>query len=151
MLKSMPRKAHKTLLFGDIMRNFFAREGCYYLDLWPFSYPFLMVVSPSIASQATHTCTPIACERPAKLEAFFKPLAGGPNLFDLPEKDWKPWRTIFNKGFSSDNLHSFVPGMVEETQKYRATLTKLVESGELFHLDSVTLRFTIDFIGRTVL
>ena len=147
MFPPMPRKAHKILLFGDILRTVFAQEGCCYLDLWPFSYPLLLVVSPSLASQATQNCSLVACERPAKLKSFFKPLAGGPNLFDLPEKDWKPWRTIFNKGFNSDNLKSFVPGMVEETRKYRATLTKFAESGELFQLDSVTLRFTIDFIG----
>ena len=151
MLKAMPKKAHKTLMFSDVVRNFFPRDGCCYLDLWPFSYPFLMVMEPGIAMQATQTAAPIACERPPKLNDFFKPLAGGPNLFDLAGKDWKPWRTTFNKGFSSDNLSSFVPGMVEETVKYRDTLMSLAQSGKLFQLDSVTLRFTIDFIGRTVL
>lgn len=151
MLKNMPKTAHKTLMFSDIVRNFFPQKGCCYLDLWPFSYPFLMVMSPSLATQATQTSAPIACERPPRLDDFFKPLAGGPNLFDLPEKDWKSWRAIFNKGFSPDTLTSFVPGMVDETKKYRKTLMRFAQSGELFQLDSVTLRFTIDFIGRTVL
>ncbi|KAI4273520.1 MAG: hypothetical protein LQ337_004571 [Flavoplaca oasis] len=107
-------------------------------------------MSPTLATQATQT-SDIACERPPRLDEFFKPLAGGPNLFDLPENEWKAWRLVFNKGFSLDNLASFVPGMVEETLQYRHTLKRYAKSGELVRLDFVTLRFTIDFIGRTVL
>lgn len=110
-----------------------------------------MIMSPTLATQATQTATEIACERPPRLDQFFKPLAGGLNLFDLPEKRWKSWRLVFTKGFSADNLASFVPGMVEETLQYRQTLKKYAQSGELVRLDLVTLRFTIDFIGRTVL
>lgn len=109
-----------------------------------------MIMSPTLATQATQT-SDIACERPPRLDEFFKPLAGGPNLFDLPENEWKAWRLVFNKGFSLDNLASFVPGMVEETLQYRHTLKRYAKSGELVRLDFVTLRFTIDFIGRTVL
>ncbi|KAI4220038.1 MAG: hypothetical protein L6R36_007908 [Xanthoria steineri] len=104
-----------------------------------------MIMSPTLATQATQTATEIACERPPRLDQFFT------NLFDLPEKRWKSWRQVFNKGFSADNLASFVPGMVEETLQYRQTLKKYAQSGELVRLDLVTLRFTIDFIGRTVL
>jgi cytochrome P450 len=147
----IPKKAHKTLMFSEIVRRYFPNEGCCYLDLWPFSYPFLMVMNPELATQATQTSPRTACERPLRLDDFFKPLAGGPNLFDLPEKDWKPWRTIFNKGFSENNVSALVPGMVEEAVEYRNTLAKLAGKGELVQLDPITLRFTIDFIGRTTL
>ena len=110
-----------------------------------------MIMSPDLAIQATQTSPEIASERPTRLDQFFRPLAGGPNLFDLPEKKWKPWRAVFNKGFSADHLSSLIPGMVEEALKYRDTLKKLALKGDLFQLDPITLRFTMDFIGRTVL
>lgn len=110
-----------------------------------------MVMSPNLANQATQTAAAIACERPPRLDKFFKPLVGGPNLFDLPEKAWRPWRAIFNKAFSSDKLFSIVPSMVEETLKYRDTLMCFAQEERLLQLDLITLRFTIDFIGRTVL
>jgi cytochrome P450 len=151
MYKKIPKAAHKTLMFSDIVRDYFPEQGCCYLDLWPFSYPFLMVMSPTLATQATQTSKGTACQRPPRLDDFFKPLAGGPNLFDLPERDWKPWRTVFNKAFSSDSLSSLIPGMIEETFTYLEVLRKYAATGELVQLDKVTLRFTIDFIGRSTL
>ena len=113
-------------MFTEILRGSFSKEGCCYLDLCPFSDPFLMIMSPTLATQATQTATEIACERPPRLDRFFKPLAGGPNLFDLPEKRWKSWRLVFTKGFGADNLASFVPGMIEETlQQHRQTLEEV--------------------------
>ena len=85
------------------------------------------------------------------LRRFFKPIAGGPNLFDLPEKEWKPWRAIFSKGFGSDYILSLVPGMVKETSIYCETLRSLARKGDMFFLDPTTLRLTLDLVGRTVL
>ena len=138
-------------MFSDIIRDYFPEQGCCYIDLWPFSYPFLMVMSPHLATQATQTSLQIASQRPPRLDNFFKPLAGGPNLFDMPEKEWRPWRAVFNKAFSADSLSSFIPSMVEETFKYRDGLLRCAKSGELVQLDILTLRFTIDFIGRITL
>lgn len=90
-------------------------------------------------------------ERPELLPRFFKPICGGPSLFDLREKDWKPWRAIFSKGFSTDYILSLVPGMVDETVVYCNMLQNLAIQQELFCLDLKTLRYTIDVIGKTIL
>ena len=149
--KTMPPNGHKTLMFGDVIRKWFTKQGCCYLDLWPVSYPFLMIMSPDLATQATQTIPQIAFERPPRLDEFFKPIAGGPNLFDMPEKKWKHWRAVFNKGFSTEVLSSLIPGMIEATETYCDILRDLASKGELFQLDPVTLRFTLDFIGKTVM
>ena len=151
MLDALPKGAHYQYAFGDIARKYFADEGVFYLDLWPVSGLFLTVVSPQVAIQATQTNPNISSERPSLLRRFFKPIAGGPNLFDLPEKEWKPWRTIFNKGFSADHVLTLVPGMVEETLLYQETLRGLARRQEMFFLDPITLRFTMDLVGRTIL
>lgn len=110
----------------------------------------LVVISPNTATQATQTNVNLSMERPVFLRRFFKPIAGGPNLFDLPEREWKPWRAVFNKGFSADYSVSLVPGMVEETEWYKERLRMLAKEGRIFSLDDVTLRYAMDLIGRTI-
>jgi hypothetical protein len=46
---------------------------------------------------------------------------------------------------------SLVPGIVEESLTYAETLRGLAEKGEMFFLELVTLRFTIDMIGKNVM
>lgn len=150
MMDALPQGAHYELAFGDIFRQYFAKEGVFYLDLWPMSGLFLAVVSPNVATQAAQTSS-ISCERPPLLKRFFNPIAGGPNLFDLTENEWKPWRAVFNKGFSSDHSLSLVPGMTKITSTYCDTLRKLAQKEEMVYLDPTTLRFTMDMIGKTIL
>lgn len=47
----------------------------------------LIVTSPTVASQLAQTNTNLCFDRAAMLQRFFKPIAGGPNLFDMPEKE----------------------------------------------------------------
>lgn len=72
-------------------------------------------------------------------------------MFDMRERDWKPWRAVFSGAFSAQNVASLVPGMVDETLIYVETLSRLVEERRMFCLDLITLRFTFDVIGKTIL
>ena len=150
MLDKLPKDAHYQNAFGDVAREHFCKEGAYYPDPWPVSGLFLVVVSPHVATQI-HANPAISMRRPKLLPRFFRPICGGPSMFDLPEEKWKPWRAIFSKGFSSDHVLSLVPGMVDETLVYCDTLRSLARQGDMFFLDTTTLRFTIDVIGKTIL
>ena len=90
-------------------------------------------------------------QRPPLLPRFFKPIAGGPNMFDMREHEWRPWRAKFNRAFSADHVLSLVPDMIDETLVYSETLQKYSEEDKMFSLDLTTLRFTIDVIGKTIL
>lgn len=68
------------------------------------------MISPTAAIEAAQTSA-VSCERPRLLERFLKSITGGPNLFDLVEKEWRPWRAIFNKGFGTEQNDSLVPDM----------------------------------------
>ncbi len=103
------------------------------------------------AVQTMQTNASISMSKPLLLPKLFKPIAGGPNLFDLPENEWRPWRAIFAKGFNAEHALSLVPGMVEETLIFRETLRDLAQKGDMFLLDFKTLRFTMDLIGKTIL
>jgi len=147
----LPYGAHYQYMLGEVAREHFLEEGAFYMDLWPISGLFLTVTSPKIGIQATQTNQNLCSRRPALVRRFFKPIAGGSNLFDLPEKEWKPWRAVFNKGFNNDHILSLVPGILKETRVYCRTLRSLALKGNMFYLDTTTLRFTIDIIGWTLL
>ncbi|KAF1957230.1 sterigmatocystin biosynthesis P450 monooxygenase StcS [Byssothecium circinans] len=151
VLDRLPKDAHYEYAFATIAREEFSENGAFYLDLWPMSGLFLAVVSPQIATQITQGNPPLTNDRPKLLRRFMKPFTGGLTIFDLDEAEWKPWRTVFNKGFHSDRLMSLVPGMVEETMVYVESLKALADKAEMCFLDPITLRYTIDVIGKTVL
>lgn len=136
---------------GAIAREEFPGTGGFYIDLWPMSGLLYVVFSPQIGVQITQTNAALHSERPKLLERFFKPITGGPNIFDLPEKEWKPWRLAFNKGFQNNTIMSLVPGMLDQIKVYAEILRGFAEKGEMFCLDPVTLRFTIDMIGKNIM
>jgi cytochrome P450 len=146
-----PKDAHYQYAFGEIGRDHFIEPGAYYIDLWPMTGMTLIIISPEVGTQVTQTNPRLNCERPKLMPRFFAPITGGRTMFDLPEAAWKPWRAIFTKGFHSDHINSLVPGIVQEVQIYADVLGRLAEKGEVFCLEPVTLRFTIDMIGKTVL
>ena len=150
-MDALPKDAHYQYMFADIAREHFQSEGLYYIDLWPASGLMMIVTSPSVATQVAQTNTKICYERAFMLRRFFKPIAGGPNLFDMAEKEWKPWRAMFSKGFSPEQVSNLVPHVLKETEVYKERLRGLARREEMFHLDLVTLRFTIDVIGQTIL
>jgi cytochrome P450 len=148
---TLPKDAHHNYVFGEIGRRWFSKEGAYYIDLWPFSEPLLVVLSGVLATQATQTLTRIATQKPHQLRAWFRPITGGPNLVEMPEAEWRPWRAVFNKGFSAVHVQSLVPGMVDEARVYCDILRRHARAGGMFSLDAITMRFIMDLIGRTVL
>lgn len=149
-MDKLPPNAHYQNALGDIAREHFHHEGCYYIDMWPVTGILFIVVSPLIANQI-HANPNMSMQRPPLLPRFFKPIAGGPSLFDMREHEWKPWRAVFSKALSTEHILSLIPEMVDETMVYCETLRRLAEQEKLFHLDSITLRFTIDVIGKTIL
>ena len=72
-------------------------------------------------------------------------------MFDMREHEWRPWRGVFSGAFSAQNVGSLVPGMVDEVLVYIETLRALAAEGRMCQLDLVTLRFTFDVIGKTIL
>jgi cytochrome P450 len=143
-----PKDVIKTYIFEIIVRRF-GKNGAVYLDLWPFSEPFLILTSPHLANQANSP--PVALEKPNALRVWTWSLSGGTNLFDAPPEEWKPLRALFSRGFSANHLMNLVPSIVEETQVYCTILRKHAKLDDLFFLDTTNVKFMLDVIGRTAL
>ena len=144
----LPSDAHGFLAFGHMAKKY--PGGIFYLDMWPFIGPIMICTSATAATQATQK-TILAAKKPKSLHAWFYSIAGGPNLFTMQEDEWRPWRNVFNPGFSQAHLFSLVPDIVRETLEYRKTLEHYAAEGSMFQLDEVTLWFTMDLIGAIVL
>lgn len=144
----LPSDAHGFITFGQMARKY--SGGIFYLDMWPFIGPIMICTSVTAAVQATQK-TVLAARKPTSLYAWFYSIAGGPNLFTMPEDEWKGWRKIFNPGFSQTHLLRLVPDIVHETRAYRDLLKEYAEADAMFSLDEATLWFTMDLIGAIVL
>jgi cytochrome P450 len=138
-------------MFSDIYKESFQDGSAFYLDMWPLSPLFLAVVSPTTATTVTQTNPKISARKPDLLHKLFKPLAGGPNLFHMPEAEWKPWRATFSNCFSNEHFMYLIPGIVEQTLIYCDTLRRHAQTSDTFFLDTTAIRFTMDIIGKTVL
>ena len=138
-------------MFSDIYLEEFQDGGIFYLDMWPLSPLFQAVVSPTAAITVTQTNPRLATRKPDLLPEVFKPLAGGSNLFDMPEAEWRSWRNVFSKGFSAENFLMLVPGIVQQSLVYVESLRQHAFDGDTFSLDQMTVRFTMDLIGKTIL
>lgn len=126
----------------------FAETDMFYLDFWPLSVPMLVITNPEAAIQANQVHN---LDKPPLLHELMMDLAGGPHMFMMPEKEWKPWRKTFNAGFSENYILSLVPRIVQEVGTYCEMLRSRARDGTVFSLDEATLRLAFDLIGRTVL
>ncbi len=150
-MSSLPRDANPILGMVEISRRHFPKHGICYLDLWPFGPTLILINSPALSEQATHTNTVLAAERPPVLRNYMYPIAGGPNLFDMPEKEWKPWRAVLSKAFAATHVMSLVPSIVDECLVFCDTLRRHAHERNLFFLDPTTRRLTLDFAGHLTL
>ncbi|KAH7060755.1 cytochrome P450 [Macrophomina phaseolina] len=146
-LEKLPADAIFNYSVAEMAREF-REEKMFYLDFWPINDPFLIVADPQAASQLMRSNT---APKPASVSAALASLTGGPNLFTMPDGEWKFWRSIFSPGFSASQMLGQVPVMLSAAQTFRGVLRKKAESRELFRLEEATCRMTLDIIGLVTL
>ncbi|ESZ91579.1 hypothetical protein SBOR_8049 [Sclerotinia borealis F-4128] len=148
-MKGFPTDALKVYFFAALARRY-SRNGAFYLDLYPFAAPFLVITSPFLANQAVRT-SPIACRKPDALRTWFWSITGGISMFDAEYHEWKELRDLFARGFSYKYLMKLVPGIVDEVEIYASGLREKARNGDIVQLDGINLRFMMDLIENTAL
>lgn len=148
LLFKLPRDAHPSYL-PRLIRQAIPDVGqVFYLDMWPFHRPLLVVSSPSVAHQFTQ-------ERPLRkspeVARWIKPLANNQDLVSMEGHDWKHWRNIYNPGFSASHLIQLVPQILKEVSVFRDILKERAQSGVTLPFEEATVNLTMDVIGRVVL
>jgi sterigmatocystin biosynthesis cytochrome P450 monooxygenase len=148
IFRGLPPHAHLLFIADQVRRTCPYLDTAFYLDIWPFGPPSLMVISPELASQFTQDKSLPKYEG---VRQFLKPLTGKKDLVTMEGHDWKYWRANFNPGFSANNITNMIPGMVDDVQTYKDIIRKHAVAGDIFPLELPTLAMSMDIIGRVVL
>lgn len=125
-----------------------AKYGCLYMDSWPFAPPMMACFDPDLMAQFTQDN---ARPKHEMMYREFDPFTGRNDLVTQEGQVWKTWRSVFNPGFSSRNVLSFVPKIIEEIRDFKTWLHEVESSGKPAKFEEPTMRLTIDVIGRVAL
>lgn len=144
-IQAVPRNAVMHVVVRRMAHNF--PHGVFYINLWPFNAPLMVVTDPRVASQVEHA----ALDKPANIRATIDIINGGPSLLTMYGSTWKKWRTLFNPGFAAGYITELAPAIANEVGVFCKLLQEKAEQGELFALEEHTLRLTFDVIARVTL
>lgn len=124
-----------------------ADNEVFLMDYWPIFQPVLMISGPDLAIQVSikHDLP-----KPRDQQDSFRPIIGGPSLITMNEQQWKTWRSLFSPGFSASHMLELVPKIVESMKVFREQLDNHVNK-DVFKLDDLTIRLTMDVITKTTL
>ena len=147
--KSLPSDAHGHYLADQIRQRYPNLVPSFYLDLWPFSDPMLIVTDPDVIAQFS-SAEHMLPKHPG-VRSFLYPITVGYDLNCLEGETWKFWRKLFSPGFSASHILNLVPSIVEEVEIFRKDLLTRADAREMFLFENHTLHLAIDAIGRVAL
>ncbi|KAE9967037.1 hypothetical protein EG327_011641 [Venturia inaequalis] len=147
---SLPRDVIPTVVLADqIRRRYPHLDRAFYLDLWPFSLPSLMVISPDLMRQVSQTENSLP--KVAFLKAYMKPISGGHDIVTMEGEEWKRWKDVFRPGFSQ--VTELVPAILENIHVFRdllANKSKIPGDGGAFQLHHSALLLAMDMSGSAL-
>jgi len=148
ILKRLPRDATQFYLFHELAKRFPQSDSLYYIDLWPFSGPMIIVSSPELAFQA---CQELDLPKPLSLLHFFMPITGGYSMAAMNGEEHRASRALFNPGFAQNVVLENTMKIVEEASVFVEVLRSHASKGDIFGLDDVACNYMMDVIGRVAL
>jgi cytochrome P450 len=146
--RNLPPDIQRPELFRILSEGFDESESLYYVDLWPFISPLLLVSSPNYAIQA---CQQHELGKPDDLVPFLHPIAGGNSIFTANGEDSKRTRSLFSSGFNSSYVLNQTTHIVQEAEVFVQILRNYAKNGDIIQLDKVTLNYMMDVSGAMTL
>ncbi|KAF2107833.1 cytochrome P450 [Lophiotrema nucula] len=123
-------------------------NGVWYLDVWPFSQPLMVITSPITATQMQKYSSWI---KPVDINDAFMVLCAGNNTFSMTEQEWKPWRSLFNPSFSASYMLELAPLIAREAEVLCSNIRRKAQSGGLIEMETLFSSLALDVIGSTSL
>lgn len=148
VMSELPGNANPQYLPGQVSRKYPDVGPVFYLDMWPFTLPILVVASPLAAYQLTQEHSQPKSDG---LRKYMRPLTDNNDLVSMEGQPWKDWRNVFNPGFSASHLITLVPEILHEISTFSDILRELVRKGDMFSLEDLTVNLTMDTIGIVAL
>ena len=144
-MTSLPANATIHTVLTQLSTRF--PSGMFYINMWPFHGTWLIVTTPSGASQ----CQALNFRKPEIVSRPLEVVAGGPNLSSMNGETWKRWRSLINPGFNPNYMVGLVPLIADEVAVFCDLLRKRARQGKVFQLEDMALRLTMDTIGTVAL
>lgn len=127
---------------------FFLKEEAFYLDLWPFSEPLLILTTPTMTCQLTQE---FSSPKPSIIQKAFARLRGDRDLFTMSDIPSKQWRAILNPEFNPNHMLQQTPKIVDECRVFCEKMRSRALENQVFSLEEDTLRLALDVIGVVAL
>ena len=147
-MSKLPKDVHPMVLPHQIRKAMPDLGPLFYLDAFPFGPPILIVSSPESAYQITQSHS---LPKSHTLGKFVRPMTGGKDLVSMEGQEWRIWRNIFNPGFSTGHLMTLIPEMMAEISTFHDILQGLAGKPDMFFMDPLTTKLSLDIIGRLAL
>jgi cytochrome P450 len=146
-IKELPPDLHFQCLMAYIGKKY-NLPAVFYLDLWPASYPMMIIHDPGVANQITLTKSMPKHEVNRR---YISPLVGYQSVVTLEGPDWKRVRSILNPGFSPAYLATLMPILTKHVGRFTQKLSTAADTNEVVHLQDYLLSLTFDVICEVVL
>jgi cytochrome P450 len=131
VVQKMPQRAHPHLLMTLVMRHY-NLPGVFVMDTRPAGADVTLIVAdPEIARQLSESGLP----KHPTLATVLEPLAGKHNLVTSEGSVWRKWRNIFNPGFSTQQVISQVPAIIECGEAFVKLLDDHAAASRVFRLE----------------
>jgi cytochrome P450 len=144
-IRTLPQNTLMSVVVRRIAESF--PGGVFYLNLWPFNDPIMVVANPHVASQVEAAFL----DKPANISPGIDGINDGPSLLTMHGSTWKKWRALFNPGFAPGYITGLSPSIAEEVTVLCKLLQDRAKEGEVFALEEYTLRLTFDIIALVTL
>ncbi|EDN07453.1 predicted protein [Histoplasma mississippiense (nom. inval.)] len=135
---------HHTLI--SLARKYDLPE-LYYLDLWPFVSPMVVLCKPELAAQVT---TEQTFPKDPAVGRFFSPFLGKSSIISVNGPKWKGLHSTFVPAFAPAYIRTLADGMLDEVLIYHDNLAKFAKSQECFAMAPLSIDLTFNVIGRAV-
>ena len=147
VMRELPPKFHFQQLMAYIGQKY-NMPGVFYLDMWPASYPIMMIHDPGVANQITVTQS--LPKHPVNAR-FLGPLAGKKSIVLVEGAEWKTIRSTILPGFAPQYLSTLQPIINKHIGRFKEKLSSFVAGGESFPLQDPLISLAIDLISEIVL
>lgn len=120
----------------------------FYLDMWPVSYPLMIIQDPGVAAQVTQIKSLPKHEVNHK---FLSALVGHTSVVMAEGSEWKKIRSIINPGFSPTYLATLTPILMKHVARLTDKLCQVADTSEIIRLQDYFLSLSFDVICEVVL
>ena len=148
IIRKLPERAAHNYLGDQIRRRYPELDEAFYLDLWPFAPRMLLIISSEMMHQYSQDRY---LPKHSTVQDFLEPIVGKHNLVSMEGSMWRQWRAKFNSGFSAVQVMNLIPAIVDEVVVFRDLLRERASKNELFQLEELGLKLSMDLTGRIVM